>query len=73
MASVKTHENQALKNIEFSLSYIELAEANLLSAWANCDDFPTARHELDAMKNKSSKIKKLLEDLADELKIKKTK
>lgn len=64
MASVKTEETKAVHQLSLALDHLKLAEESLTKAWANCDDFPTARHELDeARKNVTSLVRKNTEAL----------
>lgn len=69
--STKTYEKKALHQIELALTHATLAVEELRKAGASCDDFPTARHEIEEMADKAENIKKDLENLRSELDLKK--
>lgn len=70
---VKIEETKAVHQLSLALDHLKLAEESLTKAWADCDDFPTARHELDDVKQKVAKLVKGNEDALENLNRIKTK
>ena len=62
----KTSELSALHQLELALTHSELALEQLKIS-ADIDDFPTARHEMEDLRDRCEKIKNDLRKLKDEL------